>query len=324
VRFRENGPAIPDELLVARDAGQVLFFCGAGVSIANARLPSFLELAHKVLEELKALPDSPARRMTEIAKDLQNRTIPGVGGIVAADRIFGLLEREFDLNDIEGAVGCALRPQIDANLDAHRTLLALSEGPAGGCRLVTTNFDLLFEAAHPRLRQWAPNDLPDLRRHASFEGIVHLHGMLDSNYQRAMGGRLVLSSAEFGRAYLAESWATEFIRAAIDRYRIVFIGYTADDPPVQYLHSEVLRNVGFALGDSGSDLKPLARRVWRYLLEAKSWRGRENSTSSFEINTRIRKEGWTPGLCCKDDRRRWEDGDKLDPISFMRRYRKER
>jgi hypothetical protein len=30
------------------------------------------------------------------------------------------------------------------------------------------------------------------------------------------------------------------------------------------------------------------------------------------------------GLCCKDDRRRWEDGDKLDPISFMRRYRKER
>jgi hypothetical protein len=30
------------------------------------------------------------------------------------------------------------------------------------------------------------------------------------------------------------------------------------------------------------------------------------------------------GLCCKDDRRRWEDRDKLDPISFMRRYRKER
>jgi hypothetical protein len=29
-------------------------------------------------------------------------------------------------------------------------------------------------------------------------------------------------------------------------------------------------------------------------------------------------------LCCKDDRRRWEDGDKLDPISFMGRYRKER
>jgi hypothetical protein len=30
------------------------------------------------------------------------------------------------------------------------------------------------------------------------------------------------------------------------------------------------------------------------------------------------------GSVAKDDRRRWEDGDKLDPISFMRRYRKER
>src|SRR5580704_14812993 len=29
---------------------------------------------------------------------------------------------------------------------------------------------------------------------------------------------------------------------------------------------------------------------------------------------------YTPGLCCKDDRRSWEDGDKLDPISFMRWY----
>ena len=37
-----------------------------------------------------------------------------------------------------------------------------------------------------------------------------------------------------------------------------------------------------------------------------------------ELEKRIRR------LCCKDDRRRWEDGDKRDPISFMRRYRKER
>ena len=55
------------------------------------------------------------------------------------------------------------------------------------------------------------------------------------NYQQAVGGRLVLSSAEFGRAYLAEGWATEFMQAAISRYRVVFVGYTADDPPVQYL-----------------------------------------------------------------------------------------
>ncbi len=32
MRFLENGPSIPDELLLARDQGRVVFFCGAGVS----------------------------------------------------------------------------------------------------------------------------------------------------------------------------------------------------------------------------------------------------------------------------------------------------
>jgi hypothetical protein len=205
------------------------------VSTAKARLPGFLGLADKVLNQLRALPDSPVRQLMKVVGELQGHKITGVGGIVAADRIFGLLEREFALKDIEGAVGGALKPRLDASLDAHRILLALSKGPSGKPRLVTTNFDLLFEAADPSSRRWTPSQLPDFRRHADFEGIVHLHGMLDPDYREAVGGRLVLSSAEFGRAYLAESWATEFIRAAIERYRIVFVGYTADDPPVQYL-----------------------------------------------------------------------------------------
>ena len=56
-RSGTNGPAIPDELLVASDKGQVLFFCGAGVSSAKAQLPGFLDLADRVLNELRALPD---------------------------------------------------------------------------------------------------------------------------------------------------------------------------------------------------------------------------------------------------------------------------
>jgi hypothetical protein len=130
LRFRENGPAIPDELLVARDAGRVLFFCGAGVSTAKARLPGFLGLADKVLNQLKALPDSPARQLMKVVGELQKHKIPGLGGIVPADRIFGLLEREFDHKDFEKAVGGALKPQLDASLDAHRILLALSKGSA--------------------------------------------------------------------------------------------------------------------------------------------------------------------------------------------------
>jgi hypothetical protein len=235
VRFLENGPSLPDELLVARDEGQVLFFCGAGVSRAHAGLPGFLGLAERVLMELRALPDSPARKLVDIAAQLEKEPIQGVGGILAADRIFGLLERDFALSDIEHAVGRVLRPQVGANLAAHRTLLELSRGQNGQVQLVTTNFDLLFESAAPKLPRWTPSQLPDLRRHERFHGIVHLHGMFDDSYSKPLGGNLVLSSSEFGRAYLAEGWATHFIREAIRRYLIVFVGYTADDPPVQYL-----------------------------------------------------------------------------------------
>lgn len=49
MRFIPDGPSLPDELLTARDAGDVLFFCGAGVSRAEAHLPDFATLAEKVL-----------------------------------------------------------------------------------------------------------------------------------------------------------------------------------------------------------------------------------------------------------------------------------
>ena len=43
-------------------------------------------------------------------------------------------------------------------------------------------------------------------------------------------------------AYLAEGWATAFIRSVMDNYRIVFVGYAADDPPVQYLLEALSRS----------------------------------------------------------------------------------
>ena len=61
MRFLADGPSVPDELLVARDEGRVLFFCGSGVSRAQAKLPDFLGLAERVLDELRALPDSAPR-----------------------------------------------------------------------------------------------------------------------------------------------------------------------------------------------------------------------------------------------------------------------
>lgn len=243
MRFFADGPSLPDELLLARDEGNVLFFCGAGLSRAKAHLPGFFELAEQVLRELRPLPDSPVRKLFRVAQDLQKQHIDGIGSVLAADRIFGLLERGFAIADIERAVGLALKPKPNADISAHRILLDLSRTSTGDVQLVTTNFDRLFSVAAPKMRVWTPNQLPDISRNKTFQGIVHLHGIFDEDYCRPLGGNLILSSAEFGRAYLAEGWATRFIRDAIAKYSIVFVGYSADDPPVQYL-LEALSRLG--------------------------------------------------------------------------------
>ncbi|WP_374315587.1 SIR2 family protein [Aquabacterium sp.] len=227
MRFIPNGPSIPDELLTARDAGQVLFFCGAGVSLAKAKLPDFVTLAERVLEILGSGLNSSARLLFNQAK--------AQPGTVATDRIFGLLEREFDPSDVREAVAMALTPPNEASLGAHRLLLDLSRDKAGVPRLVTTNFDVLFEACEPGIDSFNPPGLPDPRRPQDFRGIIHLHGCVDDAYRGARDNEFVLSSADFGHAYLADGWASRYIQSLLQRFRIVFLGYSADDPPVQYL-----------------------------------------------------------------------------------------
>jgi hypothetical protein len=264
MRFVANGPSIPDDLLVARDEGRVVFICGAGVSQARAHLPDFHQLTRHVIKKLGVTPQDPARKLLDVSEELDKHT--GVAGIISADRVFGLLERDFSVRDIEQAVASALKPPVKVNLSAHRIMLDLAKLPDGRARLITTNFDLLFEACDSKLQCCRPPRLPDPMRDEEFEGIIHLHGRVDRKYQNAEGDGFVLSSAGFGRAYLAEGWATSFIRSIIDQYTVVFVGYAADDPPVHYLlealnsYKKSLRGVyAFQAGNAGD-----AEAKWRY------------------------------------------------------------
>lgn len=232
MRFLANGPSIPDDLLIARDAGDVIFFCGAGVSRHRAGLPDFLKLGGDVIDLLGAGDKSLAHKLFRRIKELD--PIDGVGGLIATDRIFSLLEREFEQRDVRNAVARAIKPADDPDLSAHRTLIDLSSGRDGTVRLVTTNFDLLFEAAAPGLACSGPPVLPDPRS-AGFGGIVHLHGRVDADYLGPGDEEFIVSSADFGRAYLSDGWATRFMQSLLARFQIVFVGYGADDPPVQYL-----------------------------------------------------------------------------------------
>ncbi len=232
MRFIANGPSIPDDLLIARDAGDVIFFCGAGVSRHRAGLPDFLKLGGDVIELLGAGEKSLARKLFRRIEEIG--PMEGVGGLVATDRIFSLLEREFEQRDVQAAVARAIKPADDADLSAHRTLVDLSRGRDGTVRLVTTNFEPLFERCVPGIACHGPPNLPNPRS-ASFAGIVHLHGRVNDDYSGPADEEFIVSSGDFGRAYLSDGWATRFMQSLLARFQIVFVGYAADDPPVQYL-----------------------------------------------------------------------------------------
>ncbi len=233
MRFIDCGPVIPDKLLLARDQGRVVFFCGAGVSRAFAKLDDFFSLASKVTTALGVHPDSPALKILREARNFEEKI--GVSGLISADRIFGLLEKDFDVRAIEAAVATALTPGAEPDLTAHKILVDLATTETGATQLVTTNFDRLFDACRPNLLSWQPPRLPDLSRPGELDGIVYLHGKANETYTKAEGDGFVLSSGSFGRAYLADGWATQFVKSVLERYVVVFIGYSADDPPVHYL-----------------------------------------------------------------------------------------
>jgi hypothetical protein len=233
LRFIENGPDIPDELLFAQDDGNVVFFCGAGVSMAYSRLSSFADLAEKVITDLGATEESKAKKLFSTFMELNKD--PHTRGVMSADHIFSGLIRSFDRDDINCSVARSLLPKGNPDLAAHKIILNLARSQGGQTRLITTNFDLLFEASNQRLKSVTRSSLPHIEFADNDWGIVHLHGKVKKDYSGPDRDGFVLSSSEFGDAYLAQGWARNFVKDVLGKFVAVFIGYSADDPPIRYL-----------------------------------------------------------------------------------------
>ena len=233
MRFLPDGPNIPDELLEERDNGNVVFLCGAGVS-RPAGMPDFPELARYVVQELGTAEDAPSRAMLSQWDDDKNVSVYARPSL---DQIFNLLQHEYRAGEIDYLIARRLETKCRAYSSAHETILRLSRSVDGQPQIVTTNFDLLFEeAAGQNLTAYVPPVLPDLAAGQPINGLVYLHGRIDTGIKRGEGRQgFVVSSSDFGRAYLAEGWATRFIRDLLDQYIVVLLGYSANDPPVRYL-----------------------------------------------------------------------------------------
>ena len=229
MRFRADGPAIPDILLEERDAGNVVFLCGAGVSIP-AGLPGFVDLTRHVIDAVDPSQDSEVR-LAFGPWIYKNATVPAR----PLDQIFQLLHREYGREQVAKIVWKRLASNESPRSRAHDVITRISADSEGQPQIVTTNFDRLFESALGERAKlmYRPPMYPDLRHGVPATGITYLHGRLADAESDAHD--YILSSADLGRAYLAEGWATVFIRQLLQRHTVVLLGYRAEDPPVQYL-----------------------------------------------------------------------------------------
>ena len=100
-------------------------------------------------------------------------------------------------------------------------------------RIVTTNFDLLFEkalAAHELFDTEIESfHAPALPKGSGFEGVVHVHGSVKRPKE------MILTETNFGEAYLAEGSARRFLTALFVHYTVLFIGYSHKDTILNYL-----------------------------------------------------------------------------------------
>ena len=201
----------PAPLLSALRDGSLVVFAGAGVSVGKpASLPKFSCL----VESISQYADE-TRRADE-SEDVF------LGRLWYQDKPVHDIAARFLRNN---RCGDAPKPT-----GLHYDLLRLFSEP-GTVRIVTTNFDRLFEDAAHKVFAAQPElfGAPALPLGRTFSGIVHVHGSLDRPNE------MVLTDVDFGRAYLTEGWARRFLVELFRSSTVMFVGYSHNDTVMKYL-----------------------------------------------------------------------------------------
>ncbi len=225
LRFSNDGPAFPGKLIDSLLAGEVIFLCGTGVSAPQ--MPGFASLVDCTYASLAVQRTDSEKRAYE-----QERY----------EEVLGSFSRRLaDPNALTRAVSAILAIPDDPNLDQHRIILRLSRDLDNRITVVTTNFDTLLERAAdevvsdipPADMSFAGQSVPDPGS-PDFSGIVHIHGRLEDKKIRLARTPLVITSADYGDAYMRSGWASRFLFDLARCKTIVLVGYSANDAPVRY------------------------------------------------------------------------------------------
>jgi len=200
-----SGVDFPEQLIQSIKQNQLVIFAGAGVTMAQpANGPSFSELTNFIAQ--------------------------GTGeclGMEPADKFLGRLEK--------GGVDVHLLTKNKLELlkkpsELHLATLRIFPD-INSVKIVTTNFEHLYNLAIETVfsKELKTYISPALPRGNNFQGLVHVHGSINQHKE------MVLTDKGFGNAYLKEGWAKDFLFDLFSHYTVLFVGYSHDDPIMNYL-----------------------------------------------------------------------------------------
>lgn len=226
--FVTGGPDVPEQLLHAQEEGRLVFFCGAGISVP-AGLPLFGKLVDLLYEKAGITPngiESVAIKNGQYDTAIELLEQRHTGGRQAVrEKLKDSLTPDFARKSAR---------------TMHEALLILGTNRDGALRVITTNYDHLFREAAKSLRYSKPipefsAPLLPIPKPSQWDGLVYIHGLLPEDNSGKKLERLVLSSSDFGLAYLTERWASRFVTELFKNYTVCFVGYSLNDPVMRYM-----------------------------------------------------------------------------------------
>lgn len=218
---------LPDEFVMAQEDRKIVYFVGAGVS-CNAGLPDADKLLKRV-EKVIGVKRSGVKKILEKGYEFYYEKL---------QHLFPNLKKEVEK--------ILMPEEIESEgLKLHEALLNLSYDANGNIRLVTTNFDNLFQRAAKEM------ELGDLCCYSApllpsgnmdWHGLVHLHGRFPSTEEGDdVRSQLttVLTLSDYGFAYMTNGYAAKFLVDLFRNYTVCFVGYSADENVIRYILSAI-------------------------------------------------------------------------------------
>jgi SIR2-like domain len=193
-------------------------------------LPSFKQLTTGIYADIGEMPDNEPAELHAMQRGEYDRALRSLEKRTLLPRA-----------PSRGRASAAkiLAPPSDLLVPDHQALLQLSRDRDGRPRLLTTNFDPLFERAA------AASGLAGIPSHAGKalprpgtpddHGILHVHGRIADATLNITASDFILTSADFGDAYLRDGWASRYIEDRMRLNTLVLVGYAAEDTAMRLL-----------------------------------------------------------------------------------------